>query len=242
MAAPIFPASLPVRRADRLFRLLFLLADGRITTAASLAASLEVSERTIYRDMADLLAAGAPIDGEAGVGYRLRKGFRLPPLMFDIDELQALLLGSRMVQGWSDPALGAAAQSALAKIRSVLPGALQGPAGGLELLVPDFHVPAAMVAPLGLLREAINANRKLSFAYVRADGEASRRTIWPLTLVYWGQTWTLGAWCELRSDFRSFRPDRMAGLIMEEETFDARQGALVRDFLRAVSAGGEGPP
>lgn len=226
-----------MRRADRLFRLLFLLADGRITTAAALSASLEVSERTIYRDMADLLAAGVPIDGEAGVGYRLRKGFRLPPLMFDLDELQALLLGSRMVQGWTDAALGGAAQAAMAKIRSVLPPGLKGLAQGQELLVPDFHVPAAMVAPMKVLREAINASRKVSFDYVRADGAASRRRVWPLTLVYWGQTWTLGAWCELRGDFRSFRLDRMADLAPQSEAFDGRQGGLLRDFLRAASDG-----
>lgn len=226
-----------MRRADRLFRLLFLLADGRITTAAALAASLEVSERTIYRDMADLLAAGVPIDGEAGVGYRLRKGFRLPPLMFDLDELQALLLGSRMVQGWTDAALGGAAQAAMAKIVSVLPPGLKVPAQGREMLVPDFHVPSAMLAPMAILREAINASRKVSFDYVRADGEASRRKIWPLTLVYWGQAWTLGAWCELREDFRSFRLDRIAGLSPLGETFDGRQGGLLRDFLRVAGAG-----
>lgn len=229
-----------MRRADRLFRLLFLLSDGRITTAAALAGSLEVSERTIYRDMADLLAAGVPLDGEAGVGYRLRKGFRLPPLMFELDELQALLLGSRMVQGWADPALGAAAQAAMAKIDSVLPANLQGNTQGLELLVPDFHVPQAMVAPMGRLREAINACRKVSFAYVRADGEGSRRTVWPLTLVYWGPTWTLGAWCELRREFRSFRLDRISELAVELDGFDGRQGSLLRDFLRAVSEGGSG--
>lgn len=230
-----------MRRTDRLFRLLFLLADGRITTAAALAASLEVSERTIYRDMADLFAAGVPIDGEAGVGYRLRKGFRLPPLMFELDELQALLLGSRMVQGWTDAALGAAAQAAMAKISSVLPPGLKGAAYGQEMLVPDFHVPEAMVAPMALLREAINAARKASFDYVRADGTASRRKVWPLTLVYWGQTWTLGAWCELRDEFRSFRLDRMSNLEIRPEAFDARQGGMLRDFLRAASAG-EGTP
>lgn len=226
-----------MRRADRLFRLLFLLADGRITTAAALAASLEVSERTVYRDVADLLAAGVPIDGEAGVGYRLRKGFRLPPLMFDVDELQALLLGSRMVQGWSDPALGGAAQAAMAKIRSVLPAAMRERAAGQEMLVPDFHVPAAMLAPMGLLRAAINASRKVRFAYLRADGAASERQVWPLTLVYWGQTWTLGAWCELRGEFRSFRLDRMSRLGLADEGFDGRRGGLLRDFLQAASAG-----
>lgn len=226
-----------MRRADRLFRLLFLLADGRVTTAAALSASLEVSERTIYRDMADLLAAGVPIDGEAGVGYRLRKGFRLPPLMFELDELRALLLGSRMVQGWTDAALGAAAQAAMAKIDSVLPPGLRGVARGQEMLVPDFHVPVAMVAPMAVLREAVNAGRKVGFDYVRADGAASRRKVWPLTLVYWGQAWTLGAWCELRSEFRSFRLDRIAALELLAETFDGRQGGLLRDFLRAASAG-----
>lgn len=227
-----------MRRADRLFRLLFLLADGRITTALSLAEQLEVSERTIYRDMSDLQAGGVPVDGEAGVGYRLRKGFKLPPLMFDAEELQALLLGTRMVEGWTDAALGGAAQTALAKIRSVLPASL-APGHGIEpLLVPDFHVPPAMLAPMGLLRNAINASRKVSFDYVRIDGGASQRTVWPLTLVYWGPTWTLGAWCELRRDFRSFRLDRISNPQAQEASFDGRQGGLLRDFLKAVSEGG----
>lgn len=224
-----------MRRADRLFRLLFLLADGRITTAQALACQLEVSERTIYRDMSDLQATGMPIDGEAGVGYRLRKGFKLPPLMFDEEELQALLFGTRMVAGWADAALGSAAQTALAKIRSVLPASLAQRYGVEALLVPDFHVPPAMLAPMGLLRNAINASRKVSFDYVRIDGEASWRTVWPLTLVYWGQTWTLGAWCELRAEFRNFRLDRISKPEVEAQTFDGRQGGLLRDFLKAVS-------
>lgn len=228
-----------MRRADRLFRLLFLLADGRITTARHLADGLAVSERTVYRDIADLLASGVPIDGEAGVGYRLRQSFKVPPLMFETDELQALMLGSRMVQGWTDPALGGAAQSALAKIRSVVPQALKGVVQGLEWLVPDFHVAPATLAPMADLRVAINDSHKVSFAYVRADGAASNRTVWPLTLVYWGKTWTLGAWCELRQEFRSFRLDRMAEVLVLNDNFDGRNGALLRDFLRAVSEVGD---
>lgn len=226
-----------MRRADRLFKLLFLLADGRITTAQTLARSLEVSERTIYRDMADLAASGVPLDGEAGVGYRLRKGFRLPPLMFDMDELHALLLGSCMVKGWTDPALGAAAESAMAKIVSVLPPGRESVARDQSLLVPDFHVDTGELAPMGPLRQAINDEAKVRLDYVRADGEPSQRVVWPLTLVFWGSTWTLGGWCELRQTFRSFRVDRIQQWAVLPAHFDGKGGGLLRDFLRAVSEG-----
>lgn len=216
-----------MRRADRLFQIVLLLDRRRAVTAREIADALSVSERTVYRDIADLSRAGVPINGEAGVGYLLRPGYRLPPLMFDPEELQALALGSRMVKGWSDPALGHAAERALLKIEAVLPAALRTHAISDALMVPDFHVPAAMVAPLGKLRQCIAESRKAYLEYTRVDGVVSRRVIWPLGLVFWGETWTLAAWCELRGDFRTFRPDRMQQLEIANDTF-AAEGMLQR--------------
>ncbi len=208
-----------MRRADRLFQIVLLLDRGRAVTARELAEALAVTERTIYRDVADLMRSGVPINGAAGVGYLMRPGYRLPPLMFDADELAALALGARMVKGWSDPALGHAAERALLRIEAVLPKPLREHAIKDALLVPDFHVQAAMVAPLAQLRRCINDSCKASFDYVSADGSASSRTVWPLGLVFWGPTWTLGAWCELRQDFRTFRLDRMQNLQVLDATF-----------------------
>ena len=224
-----------MRRADRLFQIVLLLGRRRAVTARELADALRVSERTIYRDIADLSLSGVPVAGEAGVGYLLRGGFQLPPLMFDAEELAALALGSRMVQGWTDPDLGRAAERALLKIEAVLPATLKPSLERQALLVPDFHVPAVMVAPLGLLRRAIGESRKVAFAYTRADGAASQRTVWPLGLFFWGETWTLGAWCELRGEYRSFRLDRMAHLETRDACFAA--GDLLEDYIRVVSGG-----
>lgn len=224
-----------MRRADRLFQIILLLGRGRVMTSHQLADTLEVSERTVYRDIADLIASGAPIDGEAGVGYLLRPGFHLPPLMFSVEELQALVLGMRMVRSWSDPALGRSAQSALIKIETVLPPERRAALASTAFVVPDFHVPPAMVEPLERLRSAILANRKARIDYQRADGERSARTVWPLGLFFWGGAWTLGAWCERRQDFRTFRIDRMSAVEALSETFEARRDSLLQDYIRVAS-------
>lgn len=221
-----------MRRADRLFQIVLLLDRGRAVTARELAEALQVSERTIYRDVADLCQAGVPINGEAGVGYLLRPGYRLTPLMFDPEELVALSLGSRMVRSWADPALGHAAERALLRIESVLPRHLRQAPGRDTLLVPGFHVPDAMRNPMSLLRTGISEQHKLRISYTRADGASSDRIIQPVSLVFWGGTWTLGAWCELRGEFRSFRLDRIASVTPLTEHFDST-GMLAR-YLRAV--------
>lgn len=230
-----------MRRADRLFQIVLLLDRGRAVTARELAEALQVSERTIYRDVADLGRSGVPISGEAGVGYLMRPGYRLPPLMFDAEELAALALGSRMVRSWADPALGRAAERALVRIESVLPQALRQDPARDALLVPGFHVPEAMRAPMAALRASIAAHRKVRLAYTRADGLASQRVIHPLGLVFWGETWTLGAWCELRGGFRSFRLDRIAGLTPLDEAFDGR-GMLVRYLASVQQEDGQASP
>ena len=221
-----------MRRADRLFQIVLLLRRRRIATARDLAAALEVSERTIYRDVQELAACGLPIEGEAGVGYRVRHGFDLPPLMFDREELQALRLGARMVRSWADPDLSQAAANALRKIEAVLPEGLADP--GETLFAPNLRsYPTAWV---GLFRHAATEHRKARFAYATEDGTGSSRIVWPLGLSYWGAVWTLVAWCELRNDFRSFRLDRIAEPEVLEEGFTVKQGQRLEDFLARVGA------
>ena len=222
-----------MRRADRLFQIVLLLDRRRAVTAREIAEALNISERTVYRDIADLSRSGVPISGEAGVGYMLRSGYRLPPLMFDPEELQALALGSRMVKGWADAALGKAAERALLRIEAVLPKQLKEQPGRDAFLVPDFHVPPKMVAPLGKLRQCIADSRKARLDYTRLDGVASSRIIWPLGLVFWGETWTLAAWCELRGDFRSFRPDRMQDVAILDDGFESK--GMLQKYMNLYS-------
>lgn len=222
-----------MRRADRLFRLVQLLRRSRVVTAQRLAEELEVAERTVYRDIRDLSLSGVPIRGEAGVGYALAHGFDLPPLMFNEEEIEALVLGARVVQSWADPALAKAADSVLAKVEMVLPDKLRSKVAGSTLLVPDFHTRGP--APnLGALRGAIRDGRKVRFRYLDEGGNESRRTVRPLALAFWGKIWSMASWCELRQDFRSFRLDRISEIDFQE-SFTAEPGKTLDDFIRYVT-------
>ena len=229
---------MPVRRSDRLFQIILLLGRNKVLTARYLAENLAVSERTIYRDIRDLALSGVPIEGEAGVGFMLRKGYQIPPLMFNEEELQALVLGARIVQSWADPELAKAARLLLAKVEAVLPIAMKPKLDHSPLLVPDFHIPAAMTTALAELRHAIAGTFKVNFRYTRADGEKSERVVCPLGLFYWGASWTLGAWCELRENFRTFRIDRMQGVQILADCFSAETGKRLQDYLIYVGAKG----
>ncbi|MGD8913945.1 MAG: YafY family protein [Candidatus Thiodiazotropha sp.] len=229
-----------MRRADRLFRITQELRSDRWLTARTLAELLEVSERTIYRDIQDISLSGIPIIAETGMGYRLIEGFRLPPLMFDVEELEALLLGVRMVGVWSDPQLAEAAERAVARIEAVLPERLIPELSRKMMLVPPFGPEAAVGDALRLLRQAVRSQGKVKFHYRRADGDASVRSVWPLGLAYWGRNWTLVAWCELRDAFRHFRLDRMHSLVETGETFPPTPGRTLEDFLAEVERGGDG--
>jgi len=226
-----------MRRADRLFRLVQQLHHERALTARTLAAVLEVSERTIYRDVQDLSLSGVPICGAAGVGYRLLPGFRMPPLMLTEEELAALLLGARMVQAWTDEKLARAAQQAIQKIESIIPEHLRPELAREEMLVPDFSVEPAVAAHLAALRGAIKRRQKIDCDYQREDGAHSRRTVHPLGLFYWGKVWTLVAWCELRDAFRHFRLDRMQHVAVSNAQYQSVPGRTLRDFLSTVCPG-----
>lgn len=222
-----------MRRADRLFELVQRLrrARPRATTARALAEALAVSERTIYRDIEDLSLQGVPIRGEAGVGYVLERGYELPPLMFDEDEIEALVLGARVVRGWGDPALAAAAADALAKIESALPEPLRERVAGAALFALNLRPRRADGERLTTLRHAVRARNRVLFAYRDAQGQGSERTVQPLGLFYWGETWTLGAWCELRESFRNFRVDRIENLAVGTG-FPQVPGRTLEDLFR----------
>ena len=199
-----------MRRADRLYRLTDLLRGGKLTTARRLADRLEVSERTIYRDMADLMASGVPIEGEAGVGYVMRPGFDLPPLMFDRSEIAALVTGARLVEAWGGASMARAASEALGKIAAVVPEDIARAADSTA--IHAFHSPDLAAVDrerLDLLDTAIRGRVGLGLSYIDGSGAKTTRHVRPLGLVFWGKVWTLIAWCDLRDDFRMFRVDRI---------------------------------
>lgn len=222
-----------MRKAERLFQILTLLRGRRsVLTAKSLAEALEVSERTIYRDIQALSLSGVPIEGEAGVGYRLRPEFNLPPLMFDEEELEALLLGVRMVQGCSDSRIGHAAARVLDKVRAALPESLnqQYTLAPEWILVPGFN--RSWSAKFSdELRDAIKGKVVIKIDYRREDGQGSTRELWPLGLLYWGAVWTLVAWCELRQDYRMFRLDRIQTLTAQNRVFETSEYISLQHYL-----------
>jgi predicted DNA-binding transcriptional regulator YafY len=226
-----------MRRADRLFQLVLQLGRGRVRTARALGEVLGVSERTVYRDIVDLVASGTPIQGAPGIGYSLRAGYQLPPLMFEREELEALALGAAWVSGYGDPALRAAAERVLAKVDSVLPARLRPElrAEGMEVL--DFSFSDAARACLASARGAIRDRRVLDARYIDESGRETRRRLRPLGLFYWGKVWTLAAWCELRRDYRSFRIDRFPALQALAEPIPDDPAISLRDFMaRACEA------
>ena len=228
-----------MRRADHLFHIVQLIRGRRPTTAAFLAERLEVSERTVYRDVADLQHQGVPIEGEAGVGYRLGAGFELPPLMFTQDEAKSLVASVRLAQAWLDPGLAREAENALGKILSVLPAAVRAAAESLALYAPVASLGAEAKQTLQLLqtlREAVNARRKLAFNYCDLSGKQSQRVVRPLGCFFWGKVWTLAAWCESRQDFRSFRIDRIEALALLDERFRDEPDKTLAQLLRKVGA------
>lgn len=221
-----------MRRAERLFQIVQRLRGRGPVTAATLGRELEVSPRTIYRDVQDLVLSGVPIQGEAGVGYALPRSFDLPPLMFDEAEIEALVLGARIVESWADAELARAARNVLSKVEVVLPARLRDLIPDATLFAPGFHVRKATSEGLSELRAAIKARRKVALAY-RDRGDASTaRTVQPLGVFYWGASWSLGAWCELRRDFRNFRLDRVTKLDVLDETFSDLPGRTLRDFFK----------
>ena len=223
-----------MRPADRLFQIVLLLGRGRVVTARALAERLQVSDRTIYRDIQDLVASGVPIEGEAGVGYCLRQGYQVPPLMFDDEELQALLFGADVARTWGDEQMADAADRILAKVEAVLPERLRPRLNSQSLVVPYAEMSASASQMLGEVREAINRHLRVFLDYQDAQGRSTERIVWPLSLAYWGRVWTLGAWCELRQDFRNFRIDRLSAVNVLQSAFPDEPGKRLADYFAAV--------
>ncbi len=226
-----------MRRADRLFHLVQLIRGRRLSTAAFLAGRLEVSLRTVYRDVADLQHQGVPIEGEAGVGYRMRAGFDLPPLMFTTDEAQALVAAVRIAGPRLDSALALQAEGALSKIMAVLPATTRAAAEALALYAPAVDMDEPGRQRVGSLRAAIEARRKVGLHYLDLKNQPSQRTVRPLACLYWGAVWTLAGWCETRQDFRNFRLDRIAQLEVLDERFRDEPGRTLADLQRRYAIG-----
>jgi predicted DNA-binding transcriptional regulator YafY len=225
-----------MRPADRLFEIVLQLGRGRVLTAAKLAERLEVSERTIYRDIQNLMTSGVPIDGEAGVGYRLHRGYQVPPMMFDQNELQALIFGAQVAKRWGDLEMAKAAERILDKVDAVLPENLRPELTAQTVVVPEMagFQSTETTQRLGEVRDAINSRTRLFLSYSDAKDSATERIVWPLTLVYWGHSWALGAWCELRQNFRNFRIDRIAEARRLTSTYPDEEGKRLNDYFRQV--------
>ena len=216
-------------RTDRLFTLIQDLRGRRQpVTASALAAELGVSKRTVHRDLDTLRALGAPVSGESGVGYVLRPGFLLPPLMLTEDERDALLLGARWVRQRGDPALAAAADSALTKIGTVMPEGLAAPLDAPFLVTAAGHEAPKDGAEVTRLRATIRDRRKITVNYTSLAGDSSERVLWPIALAYFDNVRLLAAWCENRAAFRHFRVDRLRILSMSDERYPGSRIRLLK--------------
>lgn len=222
-----------MRRADRLLQVVQMLRrEARPTTAAALAEELEVGIRTIYRDIAVLQGARVPIEGEAGVGYVLKAGYDLPPLMFTAEEVEAVVLGARMVIERGDPDLARAATDVLAKVENVLPQTLADQMWKAALLVPHpLESGVGFGSYVPAIRRAIRDSRKLAITYQDAQSQPTTRTVWPLGLYLFSHVTLVCAWCELRGDYRAFRSERVGGCEVLPDRFDPRGGMLMKEFL-----------
>lgn len=220
-----------MRRADRLFRITEILKHKRhAITAQQLATELEVSVRTIYRDIADLMASHVPIIGEAGTGYVLDKRYVIKPMMFDAEELDALVLGAQMVESWGDKDIAKSAKRALDKICSGLPPSLSYLRDDAVLFSLPSEAKPLITIDFGALRRAIREKQLVQFDYLNAQKVPSARTARPLALAFFGPVWLLLGWCELRNDFRNFRLDRMSSLIISDTKFENEKGKRLQDY------------
>lgn len=222
-----------MRRADRLFRIVeYLKARRQVVRAEDLAHELEVSVRTIYRDITDLGISGVPIIGEAGVGYMLDRDHVVRPLMFDAQELDALMLGAQMVRSWPDAGLSQAASSAIDKIAAVLPDKLRADMEDNILFSLPSRAADIIKVDFAALRHAIRSKHIVSFLYTKESGETSKRIIRPLALAHFSPVWLLLGWDDACKDFRNFRLDRMGDLRVSDKTFKDERGKSLKDFKR----------
>jgi predicted DNA-binding transcriptional regulator YafY len=223
-----------MRRTDRLFDLIQILRDGRLHRASEMSARLDVSVRTIWRDMSTLMASGMPVEGERGVGYILRAPITLPPMMLNAQEIEALRLGVRLVAEGSDPGLARAARGLAAKIASVTPSPADAPDDDLFVFTGQENNRASAHIPM--IRKAIKARERLTITYIDPRGAETHRDIRPLHLAMGGRVWTLGAFCESRNDFRDFRVDRIVSITPTDEIFPQEPGRTLADYRARPSS------
>jgi predicted DNA-binding transcriptional regulator YafY len=206
----------------------------RFMTAAKLAEHFEVSPRTIYRDVLELSASGIPVLGEAGVGYRLDPNYKLPPLMFNNDEIEALVIGMRMVESWGDDDLRKSAGTIIDKVNAVIPAEGREQLRETALFSLSFGRGKEASQHMGALRRAVNQHRIARVSYSDVEGAVTERRIRPLGLYFWGRTWTVAAYCELREGFRNFRVDRVAAIEVEDEEFELVSPCTLEDYIAAM--------
>ncbi|MEM8680508.1 MAG: YafY family protein [Planctomycetota bacterium] len=222
-----------MRRADRLFRIVeYLKARHEAVTAEELATEMEIGVRTIYRDVADLRVSGVPIIGEAGVGYLLSRDYLVKPLMFDVEELDALSLGAQMVESWGDAALARSARRAIDKITAVLPDVLAKDAKRSAAYACASRARPPITIDLASLRRAVRSRHWVEIGYTDEKQRKSQRRIRPLCLVFIAPVWLVAAWCESRGDFREFRVDRITNMTITDEPFRNEAGKTLRDLQR----------
>lgn len=225
-----------MRRADRLFQIIQILRrSSRPITASKIAAELEVSTRTVYRDIADLIGRHVPIQGEAGLGYIIDEAFDMPPLMLTPDEIEAAVLGAQWVIGRGDPALARAARDLIAKITSVAPRNLQPFIATPSIGTPPGKAQAPDLFNLTRTRSWIHEGRKIRIDYRDEQGSLSRRVIWPVIIGFMDNMRMVAAWCELREDFRHFRTDRVLSAEFLDERHGLRPGTLRQRWKRAMA-------
>ncbi len=225
-----------MRRADRLFEIIETMrSTTKAVTAAELSHELGVSERTIYRDISGLQGQGVPIEGEAGIGYVLRPGFHMPPLMFTIEELEAIVLGARLAGQRADKDLQKAADRVLSKVKSVIPDQMQSRMDRIPLYAPPTYWPSHNAGEMALIRECIRKEIKISIDYSDLKENVTTRIIWPVAVAFFAESTLLAAWCELRNDFRHFRIDRMQQVRTLEERFNGGGGRLLQSWERQVT-------
>ena len=227
-----------MRRTDRLFELMLLFRSGHLWRGRELADRLEVSLRTIYRDIDTLAASGVPIEGERGVGYILRAPIFLPPLTLSMLELEALHLGMAVVEQAGDPDLAAAASRLQTKIDAVLPQDRTHPHTPMAHIAAYLRDVGSALQHLPALRGAVKQKRVVRIHYRRLDEVQSRRTVRPLHLEYWGKVWTCTCWCALREDFRVFRVDRIQDCAATGETFRDEPGKTLADYMQRFDCEG----
>ncbi len=223
------------RKSDRLFRIVTMLQGRRTAlTAARIAEELEVSARTVYRDIQDLMLSGVPIAGEAGTGYMMDRRYHLPPIMFDDEEIECLALGMAMVGSWTDAKTAGVARRTLAKLRATMGTARREALASVAL----FALPSAARPPWTIdfseIRRCIRERFPVAIDYADEAGARTERTVRPLALAFFGPVWVLTGWCELREDFRNFRLDRIESLTVLDARFADEPGKTLRDFLKTV--------